>query len=143
MNDKWGRRIFKAGAVWLLLLGCVHSLSLFVHQVPANNTEKQLLDLMTGYQFNIMGSMRSMDNFLRGFSICFMLAAFGLGGLDLTLAGERASLLKRVALVNVVWLAVMTAVSLRYFFAMPTSFLTVALVIFVVACWKLPGQKAT
>ena len=141
MNDKWGRRIFLAGAVWLLLLGCVHSLSLLVQQVPANDTEKQLLDLMTSYKLNLMGTLRSMDELFRGFSIAFMLAAFGFGGLDLAMAGERSALLKRVALVNVLWLATMTAVSLRYFFALPTSFLAVALVIFVAAWWKLPGQE--
>jgi hypothetical protein len=50
--------------------------------------------------------------------------------------------LKRVALVNALWLAVMTAVSLRYFFVIPTSFLTVALLIFALAWWKLPGSAS-
>lgn len=86
MPDKWGRRLFTAGGVFLLLLGVVHSLSLFGKPVPANDTERQLLDLMSNYKFNVMGSMRSMDNFLRGFSISFMLAAFCFGALDLTLA---------------------------------------------------------
>ncbi len=133
----WGKRLFLAGAVWLLVLGCVHSLSLFVRQVAANDTEKQLLDLMTNYRFSLLGSMRSMDELLRGFSISFMLAAFGFAALDLALSGEREPLLKRLALINALWLAVMTAVSLRYFFAVPSSFLSIGLVIFVLAWWKL------
>ena len=84
-----------------------------------------------------MGSMRSMDNLMRGFSISFMLAALGFGAFDLLLRRERGELLKRVALINVVWLAVMTAVSLRYFFPAPTSFLVVALLIFTFAWIKL------
>ena len=139
MNDTWGRRLFTAGAVTLVLLGVVHSLSLFEKQVAANDTERQLLDLMSSYKFNVMGSMRSMDNFLRGFSIAFMLGPLGFGALDLVLLGERAGLLKRVAMVNAIWLAVMTAVSLRYFFLAPTSFLVVTLAIFVLAWWKLPS----
>jgi hypothetical protein len=79
-----------------------------------------------------------MDNFLRGFSISFMLAALVMGALDLVLARERAGLLKRVALINTIWLAAMTAVALRYFFAAPTSFLIVALLIFALAWLKLP-----
>src|ERR1039457_2070484 len=75
MTDKWGRRLFTTGSVLLLLLGLVHALSLFEKPVPANDTERQLFDLMSNYKFNVMGSMRSMDNFLRGFSISFMLAA--------------------------------------------------------------------
>jgi len=119
----------------------VHSLSLIESQVPANETEKQLFSLMSDYKFDLMGSMRSMDNLFRGFSISFMLAAIVMGVLDLFLRGERAGLLKRVALINLIWLAAMSAVSLRYFFAAPTSFLVVPLLLFVLAWIKLPAEK--
>ncbi len=142
MTDKWGRRLFTAGAVVLIILGLVHSLSLFEKPVPANDTERQLLDLMSNYKFNLMGSIRSMDDFLRGFSVAFLVGAITMGALDLALSRERAGLLKRVALINAVWLAVMTAVSLRYFFAAPTSFLVAALLIFVLAWLKLPDDAA-
>lgn len=142
MTEKWGRRLFTAGAIWLLLLGLVHSLSFFAKPVPANDTERLLRDLMANYRLNVMGSMRSMDNFLRGFSIAFMLAAFVMGAVDLVLSRERAELVKRVSLVNTLWLATMTAVSLQYFFVIPTSFLTVALLIFALAWWKLPGSAS-
>jgi hypothetical protein len=138
MKDKWGRRLFTAGGVALLVLGAIHALSLFVKMVPANDTERQLLALMSSYKFNLMGSSRSMENLMRGFSISFMLGAWGLGALDLVLVRERLGLLKRVALVNVVWLAVMTAVSMTYFFAAPTFCLTVTLVIFGLAWVQLP-----
>jgi hypothetical protein len=141
MSDKWGRRWFTTGAIFLLVLGLVHSLSLLQKQVPANDTERQLLDLMSNYKFNVMGSMRSMDDFLRGFSISFMLACFGLGALDLVLIRERSSLLKRVALVNLAWLAIMIAVALNYFFIAPTSFLAIALLIFAAAWLKLRSEK--
>ena len=122
----------------MLVLGAIHALSLFVKMVPANDTERQLLALMSSYKFNLMGSSRSMENLMRGFSISFMLGAWGLGALDLVLVRERLGLLKRVALVNVVWLAVMTAVSMTYFFAAPTFCLTVTLVIFGLAWVQLP-----
>jgi uncharacterized membrane protein len=93
---------------------------------------------MANYRFNLIGSMRSMNNLLRGFSISFMLAALVMGAVDLVVCRERASLLKRVALLNTIWLATMTAVSLRYFFVIPISFFVVALLIFAVAWWKLP-----
>jgi hypothetical protein len=140
MTDKWGHRLFTIGAVVLVLLGLVHSLSLFEKPVPANDTERQLLDLMSNYKFNVMGSMRSWDNFIRGFSISFMLSALGLGALDLALCRERAGLLKRVALVNAIWLAAMTAVSLRYFFIFPTMFLVTALLIFALAWLNLSSH---
>lgn len=143
MTDKWGRRLFKAGAVALLILGLVHSLSLIRDLVPANETEKQLVGLMSTYRFNLMGSLRSMDDLLRGFSVSFMMAALGFGIFDVVLWGERTGLLKRAALINVIWLAVMTAVALRYFFVVPTSFLAVTLLIFILAWLKLPAEGTT
>src|SRR5215475_10494603 len=115
MTDKWGKRLFTAGAVVLILLGLVHSLSLINDLVPANETEKQLLALMADYKFDLMGSMRSMDNLFRGFSISFALASIVMGMLGLLLRRERAGLVKRVAFINLIWLAAMCAVSLRYF----------------------------
>ena len=123
----------------LLFLGLVHSISLFNKQVPANDTERQLLNLMTTYRFDVLSSSRSMHDFLQGFSISFMLAALGFGALDLVLSGERPALLKRLALVNTVWLAAMTAVSLHYFFVVPTSCLGATLLVFVLAWIKLPS----
>jgi hypothetical protein len=140
MTDKWGRRFFTAGGAMLLLLGLVHSLSLIQDPVAANDTERQLLDLMVNYKFNIMGSLRSTTDMLRGFSISFMLSALGLGVLDLMLARERSALLKRVALINTILLAAMTANCLRYFFVAPTSFLAITTVIFALAWLKLPDD---
>jgi hypothetical protein len=142
MTDKWGRRLFTTGAVLLILLALVHSLSLLERPIPANDTERQLQDLMSSYKFNVMGSMRSMDNFMRGFSISFMLGVFCLGALDLVLARERPGLLKRVALIHTIWLAAMTAIGLRYFFVAPTSFLAAALLIFALAWLNLPGSAS-
>jgi hypothetical protein len=143
MSDKWGRRLFKTGAVVLLLAGLVHSISLFQAPVPANGTERQLMELMAGYRFDLMGTSRSMSEMLRGFSVAFMLAALAVGALDLLMARERAGLLKRVALINAIWLAAMTATSLRYFFVVPTTFLATGLVIFALAWLKLPAEKAS
>jgi hypothetical protein len=140
MRDKWGRGSFTAGGVALLVLGAIPALSLFMKMVPASDTERELLGLMSSYKFDLMGSSRSMENLMRGFSITFMLGAWGLGALDLVLVRERLGLLKRVALVNVIWLAVVTAVSLTYFFAAPTSCLTVTLVIFGLAWVQLPAE---
>jgi hypothetical protein len=142
MTDKWGRRLFTSGAVLLIVLGLVHSLSLLETPVPKNDTERQLQDLMSNYKFNVMGSMRSMDNFMRGFSISFMLGVFCVGALDLALARENSGLLKRVALIQTIWLAAMTAVGLRYFFVAPTSFLAAALLIFALAWLKLPSSAS-
>jgi len=143
MNDKWGRRLFIAGAVMLIVIAAVHSISLFQKPMVRNDSEKQLTELMTTYRFTVMGSVRTMNDFLRGFSISFGLASLGFAVLDFTLRRERAALLKRVALVNFIWLAVMTGVSWHYFFAAPTSFLAATMLIFVLAWVKLPAAETS
>lgn len=45
-----------------------------------------------------------------------------------------------MALINTIWLTVMTGVSLHYFFAAPTSFLVAALLFFALAWLKLPAE---
>jgi hypothetical protein len=142
MADTWGKRLFTAVAIVLLLAGLVHSLSFFEKPVPANDKERQLVDLMANYRFDLAGSMRSMDNLMLGFSISFMLAVIVMGVLGLILVRERVGLVKRVALVDAIWLAVMNAVSLRYFFVIPTSFLVVAFLMFAAAWIKLPAESA-
>ena len=131
-----------AGAVALIILGFVHSVSLFEKPVPANATERQLAELRAEYRFNILGSTRTMDNFLHGFSISFMLSVIGLGALDLVLCRERSALLKRIALINTLWLAAMTVTSLRYFFAIPTAFLAAALLLFELAWMTLSKAES-
>ena len=142
MSDTWGRRLFKAGGAFLILMGLVHSISLFQKMAATNDTEKQLINLMNNYRFDMNGSLRNMAELLHGFSLAFMISVLGLGMLDLAISGERAELLKRVALINALWMAAMTANSLRYFFIVPTSFLAVATLIFLAAGVKLPSDKA-
>ena len=127
----------------LIVIAAVHSISLFQKPMARNDSEKQLMDLMTNYRFTVMGSVRTMNDFLRGFSISFGLASLGFGVLDFTLRRERAALLKRLALLNVIWLAIMTGVSWHYFFAVPTSFLAAAFLIFVLAWAKLPATETS
>lgn len=69
----------------MLLLAAVHSTSLFEKLVAANETERQPLDLMTNYRFNLMDSARCMRDLMQGFSVCFALSALGLGSVDLAL----------------------------------------------------------
>jgi hypothetical protein len=60
--------------------------------------------------------------------------------MDLSLRRESARVLKRAALINMIWLAALTTVSLKYFFAVPTAFLVAALAIFAIAWVKIPGR---
>ena len=140
MTETTGRRIFRIGAGLLLLTGLVHSISFFLSRAPANETEKQLELLMDGYRMNLLGSMRTTSEVMRGFSITFMLSILAIAVLDFAVSGERAALLKRVALVNSVFLAAMLAVALRYFFIVPISFLAVSFLPFAIVALTLRSE---
>jgi len=141
MPDKLGRRLFQIGGAFLLLLAAVHALSLFVPLAPANETETQLVNLMTNYKFNLMGSMRSMMDLFRGFSITFSLQAAIVGAIALSVSKERPALLKRLALLITLWLVALLAVSLTHFFPFPTAFFSVAFLLFASAYLKLPAKS--
>ena len=81
----------------LIVIAAVHSISLFQKPTVRNDSEKHLTDLMTNYRFTVMGSVRTMNDFARGFSISFALATLGFAVLDFALRRERAALLKRVS----------------------------------------------
>ena len=57
-----------------LLTGAGHSLSFIINPVPANETERQLLDLMSNYQSDMgAGFHRSMHQLFTALSACFPL----------------------------------------------------------------------
>src|SRR5258706_3867474 len=143
MKNNWGRRLFIAGAVMLVLMSAVHSISLFQKPMIRNESERQLVELMTNYRFTIMGSVRTMNDFFRGFSIAFGLATLGFAALDFAVCRERAQLLKRVTLCNVLWLAAMTAASWLYFFAVSASLLTGTMINFLLAWVQLASGAGT
>lgn len=70
-----------AAIIFQLLTGIFHSLSLFVTPAPQNETERQLLALMTSYKRDLGGGFhRTTAELLAALSSCFTLLCF-LGGL--------------------------------------------------------------
>jgi hypothetical protein len=60
--------------VTLFLTAAFHSLSFFMKPEPANETEKQLFDLMSSYKPNAgMGFHPSFSDLFTGLSLCFTL----------------------------------------------------------------------
>jgi hypothetical protein len=126
-----------AGAIVLVLLGVVHSLAVIAEPAPQNDTERQLYNLMANYKIPLPGAVRSMAELVRGFNIAFGLLSLSLGLINLAIARLDSSVLKRLALVNVVWLTAMTLNSMYHWFAIPTAFLATALLLFAVSWMAL------
>lgn len=120
----WSYNLFRIGALILTLTGVAHLFGHFASkgQKPVNGTEFQLEELMYGYKTNIMGSMRSQGDFYDGMSLSFSVFMFTLAALGFLLPPS-----KRAAIVFTVSLAGMLAISLTYWFAVPSACLAAAL----------------
>lgn len=68
-----------ASIIFLILTGILHSLSFITQPAPANDTEKQLLDLMQNYKMDLgAGFIRTFQQIFLSLSACFtLLCLFG------------------------------------------------------------------
>lgn len=118
---------FRIGAGVLVAMGAAH---LFGHfgsagSKPLNGMESQLRMLMETYKSNMMGTMRSTQEIYDGFSLAFAAFSIGLGALAFVVPPQ-----KRMSIVLAAMLAVLTGISLMYWFTAPTAFLAGATVLF-------------
>lgn len=120
---------FRIGAGVLVAMGAAHLAGHFAGKgKPLNGMEDQMRMLMETYRFNVMGTMRNTQEIYDGLSLAFSVFSFGLGALAFTVPPQ-----KKTAIVLAATLAVMTAVSLTYWFLAPTAFLAGATVLFAAA----------
>lgn len=68
-----------ASIIFLILTGILHSLSFIAKPEPANDTEKQLMDLMQNYKMDMgAGFVRTFIQIFNSLSACFtLLCLFG------------------------------------------------------------------
>lgn len=126
-------RFFIAGCVVLILMAIAHFAGSTQQPPPRDETERQLLDLMTTYRMDLVGTPRSTMEILRGFSHFFEVASLGMALTGLMLAigsvGD-ARVLRRVSIAYVVTLGLALVISLTYWFIIPTAFIGAAMVLF-------------
>jgi hypothetical protein len=79
----------RAAAVLMLLTAVLHATSLFVEPTATNETERQLIDLITGYRRDLgSGFVRSFEDLFTALSACFSLLCL-FGGLILGYAAGK------------------------------------------------------
>lgn len=140
-----GLAFFRAGAVVLMLFGLAHLMGHLSSKdaPPQNEQERQLKELLYGYKVNLMGTMRSQGEIAEGFSLAISILMLGAGLMALTVARSRdPRLVASAAMVNCGWVGITLAISLRYWFLAPTSFLAVAFVCFLVSVVRLKGAQS-
>lgn len=73
----------KSGITFQMMTVIFHSLSFINEAQPANETETQLLGLMTSYKFDLgLGFLKSMNDLMTSFSISFSLLLLFAGSIN-------------------------------------------------------------
>jgi hypothetical protein len=126
----------KISAALMILTGSVHSLSLFVQSDPQNETERQMLELITTYRMDAgAGFHPSFANLFTALSSCFSLLCF-LGGLTIlyllrkSVAGD---VMKGVLNIHVVIFGICFAMMAVFTFLPPVVFTGLIFVTLVIA----------
>ncbi|HNL39656.1 MAG TPA: hypothetical protein PKL15_00445 [Saprospiraceae bacterium] len=130
----------KTASVILILTACIHSLSLFNDPVPANDTEKQLIDLMGNYKMDLgAGFQPTMSDLFTSMSVCFsMLYLFG-GLLNLYLLRKKAGadLLSGVIRIETLIYGVTFVVFLCFTFLPPIVLAGLVVACLAMAWWRV------
>ena len=131
---------FRIGCYALLITGLVHLSGFLVEPVPADETEKQLYDLMTNYQVDVGTGTITMEDIQTGFSLTFSVLLLWTGVLGLFLVKHLAQnplTLRKIALIYSGGLVIETAISVIFFFIVPTAFLVLCLIFFAIAVLRI------
>lgn len=130
-----------AAVVFLLLTALIHASTLFIQPAPQNETERQLLGLMTGYKQDFGGGFqRSMKELFTALSACFSLVCL-LGGLTLgflTKAKADVRILRGVVGVHVLVFGICFGVMVAFTFLPPIVLTGLIFVSLLIAFLVMP-----
>lgn len=126
------RVLFQIGGWACVVLAIFHFIGFLQQPQPSNDTERTLMELMNTYKMNLLGVERSMSDLLNGFSLSFSLFNGFIGALSLAALRSQPSqpLIRTLSLINTLGFGALVALSLSYWFWLPTSFLVVILISF-------------
>ena len=129
--------------VFLFLTGLIHSIGLFISPVPANETERQMLDLMNNYKQDMgAGFHRSMWSLFTALSSCFTFLCL-LGGLNISYLLKKKvapGILKGIVRIHVLVFGVCFVVMVIFTF-LPPIVLTGLLVLFLaIGLFTIPSE---
>lgn len=130
------KTLFKIGSWTLIATAGIHLLSFVAPQEPANDTERQLMDLMANYkQYLGFGITRSTNELFTFLSLCmtFLCLFAGISNLIVAKHFDNEALAAKVITFNVIfWTVVLVPLYLLTFLPPEVCF-TVAWLAFVAA----------
>ena len=130
--------------VFQLLTVLAHSLSFVVTQVPNNDTEKQLLDLMMNYRLDMgAGFHRTTNNLFTALSACFpLLYLFGaLTNIYLLKKRVDVTLLRGFLVIQILVFGITFGVMVLLTFLPPITLTGLVFLFLALAFFTLPKQR--
>jgi hypothetical protein len=132
--------------VFLFLTALVHGSTLFFQPMPQNETERQLIELMTSYKQDFgAGFKRSTKELVTALSSCFSFVSL-LGGLTLTYLLRRRvepGLLRGVVAIHAAVFGVCFGVMVAFTFLAPILLTGLIFICLLISFALIPRQVAT
>jgi len=137
------RTWFWLAVVFQLLNATLHSVSLFVALEPTNETERQLVELLNTYRFEMgAGFNPTMSNLFTALSSCFTLLCAFAGAVNAFVLRKNAvELMSGILLINVVIFGVCFGVMAVFTFPPPIVLTGLIFVCLVVAFILRPTAR--
>lgn len=139
------KTFFKFGAWALLVTGCIHLMSFIGKPAPVNDTERQLMDLLANYRFDLgAGTTRTMQELINFFSLSMSLLCFFAGFLNSMLIKyfDNEELAKKAVIFNAIFWTVYLIPLYLLTFLPPQICFTIAWLGFVLAYWFFRKRQA-
>jgi hypothetical protein len=115
-------RLFGAAAILQILVGIGHVTGHFAMPRPANDTERQLIEMMSSYEKDVAGGKMSILESYDGLNLCYALFFLLVGVLNLTLKKNSGILIRPASLINAMAMGSGAIISLIYFFWIPVLY---------------------
>ena len=134
----------RTSVVILMITAIVHSISLFVDPVAQNETERQLIELMTTYRNDLGGFHPTMADLMTALSSCFSLLCL-LGGLTLWYVARQNvghGILKGIVAIHIVVFGICFAMMSLFTFLPPIVLTGLAFLSLVITSFTIPREFA-
>jgi hypothetical protein len=115
-------RLFRAAAILQILIAVGHVTGHFAMPRPANETERQLIAMMSSYEKAVAGGKMSILETYDGLNLCYALFFLLVGALNLTLHKNSETLIRPASLFNAMAMGAGAIISLIYFFWIPVLY---------------------
>jgi hypothetical protein len=137
-----GLKLFVTGAALQILVAVGHLIGHFAMPRPANETEKQLVLMMSSYQKEVAGGKMSILEAYDGLNVSYALFLLFAGYANLIVSKQK-SLVKPMSLLNAAAMGAGVIIAVVYFFWIPIVYFGLCLILFVSSLMFDPGSRAT